>query len=387
MHACRTTLCLLLVIAVLPAAAQRTIELSEIAGDAAEPMERDLQPPDAADPQPVELEPVTQIAGEQRPDDQDLIILGNEDQVRGTLLTESLLLHTAMGPIELAVEQLAGLVAESNEPNLRSAITVNGNRISGFLDAATLRFEIAGGREIELRREDVQTLVLRQRPDELAGYGVDPVFILNNQDQVTGTLAGDGPMSLRTAFGSIDVDPADVALLEFEPGEQMLVTATAHLKDGTSVQGQLEPATFTISLGLGPELTLYQGLLAEVHLNPQEALEVRTRAGGTGEFTGTITAQSPREGNPRRNYPFEEHTFRAQRGDRFTVHMTTETFDGYLYVLSPSGQQWNNDDYQSTRASRIVQTADVDGEYRVLATTFSDNNYGDYTLSIQIEDE
>ena len=80
----------------------------------------------------------------------------------------------------------------------------------------------------------------------------------------------------------------------------------------------------------------------------------------------------------------DTHTFRAEAGDTVTVDMTTTTFDGYLFLTSPSGQQWSNDDHGSTRRSLITQVVREAGEYTVHCTTFSERSTGTYELTITV---
>jgi hypothetical protein len=99
---------------------------------------------------------------------------------------------------------------------------------------------------------------------------------------------------------------------------------------------------------------------------------------GNVDTAGTLTEDDPQymgEG------PFyDEYTLEAQAGDEIVVDMRSDDFDTYILVTSPSGQEWQNDDYGSTSRSYLEAVADVDGTYTVIATSYSLGATGAYTI-------
>ncbi|MBN1476777.1 PPC domain-containing protein [Candidatus Sumerlaeota bacterium] len=59
-------------------------------------------------------------------------------------------------------------------------------------------------------------------------------------------------------------------------------------------------------------------------------------------------------------------------------------FDGYLFLIGPDGQIISaNDDYTSTRDSRIDAVLPAPGAYRIVVSSFSEGNGGSYSLTLQ----
>ncbi len=84
---------------------------------------------------------------------------------------------------------------------------------------------------------------------------------------------------------------------------------------------------------------------------------------------------------------FDAYTFNAQAGQSMAVEMTSSEFDTYLIVVSPSNEVWENDDYGSTSVSHVEFTADASGEWRVMATSYSGGETGDYAITVWLDGE
>lgn len=81
--------------------------------------------------------------------------------------------------------------------------------------------------------------------------------------------------------------------------------------------------------------------------------------------------------------PYDAYTVSVEDGNQFTVTMTSQEFDTYLIVKSPSGQQWTNDDFGSTSVSQVDFNAPMTGEYTIWATAFSDSGRGSYEVRVK----
>jgi hypothetical protein len=70
----------------------------------------------------------------------------------------------------------------------------------------------------------------------------------------------------------------------------------------------------------------------------------------------------------------------------FTVELRALGFDGYLRVVSPSGEEWRNDDYGSSESSyRLSRVEDLPGDggtWQVDVTTYSEGETGAYDVRI-----
>jgi hypothetical protein len=118
---------------------------------------------------------------------------------------------------------------------------------------------------------------------------------------------------------------------------------------------------------------LEQALAAE----SPEALE--TTANAVTEHRGEL-GQRPRREN---NAPFEQtYAILLTRGERVQIDLHAG-YDTVLRVVSPSGQERENDDVsQGVLDSRLSFTTDVAGIYRVVATSYAANMRGAFTLRI-----
>ncbi|HEX8299242.1 MAG TPA: hypothetical protein VF594_08795 [Rubricoccaceae bacterium] len=78
------------------------------------------------------------------------------------------------------------------------------------------------------------------------------------------------------------------------------------------------------------------------------------------------------------------YTVEAAEGQTITVDLTSPDFDTYVILRSPSGEQYDNDDFDGdTDHSQIVQRAGESGTWRVIATTYEEGEGGAYRLAIR----
>jgi tetratricopeptide (TPR) repeat protein len=79
----------------------------------------------------------------------------------------------------------------------------------------------------------------------------------------------------------------------------------------------------------------------------------------------------------------DEYKFTGEAGQILSISMTSADFDTVLTLLSPTGEEVAfNDDFGRSLNSTIVATIPADGEYTVIAKSFSGQG-GDYTLSVR----
>jgi Caspase domain len=77
-------------------------------------------------------------------------------------------------------------------------------------------------------------------------------------------------------------------------------------------------------------------------------------------------------------YPVE-----VTAGQRLTVDLRSDEFDPYLMLLSPSGEQTENDDWEgSVNRARIELVAEESGTWEVVATAFTKGLRGGYQVEI-----
>lgn len=81
---------------------------------------------------------------------------------------------------------------------------------------------------------------------------------------------------------------------------------------------------------------------------------------------------------------FDEYRFEGRRGQRVILELESDDFDAYLILLSPDEEQTEDDDGGNGLNSRIDTVLSENGEYRVMVTTFAEDEDGDYLLTMDL---
>lgn len=79
----------------------------------------------------------------------------------------------------------------------------------------------------------------------------------------------------------------------------------------------------------------------------------------------------------------DTYTFVADRGDSAVIDLRSGEFDTYLTVIAPDGEEFSNDDYESSFDRSLVSLARTEtGVYEIVVSSFSQGESGGYTLEI-----
>lgn len=81
----------------------------------------------------------------------------------------------------------------------------------------------------------------------------------------------------------------------------------------------------------------------------------------------------------------DAYAFTGSTGQRAVIDLRSGDFDPYVFVRAPSGEQFDNDDFEGD-ASRSLVSLDLteSGEYRVTVTSYKKGENGGYTLSMDV---
>ena len=83
----------------------------------------------------------------------------------------------------------------------------------------------------------------------------------------------------------------------------------------------------------------------------------------------------------------DDFTFSGERGQEAVIDLHSSDFDPYLIVYTPSGEQFDNDDYEGdVSRSLIAFVLDETGTYEVTVTSYQEGESGDYTLQMDVGD-
>jgi hypothetical protein len=77
------------------------------------------------------------------------------------------------------------------------------------------------------------------------------------------------------------------------------------------------------------------------------------------------------------------YQLRGQQGEQYTLRLTSDVFDAYLYVRGPGTLSQDNDDDGQSYNSRLTFTFPEAGVAQVYVTSFSRNAQGSYQLAIE----
>ncbi len=81
----------------------------------------------------------------------------------------------------------------------------------------------------------------------------------------------------------------------------------------------------------------------------------------------------------------DAYEFDGARGYRAVIDLRSSEFDPYLLVRTPSGQQFDNDDYEGDSThSRLAIDLEETGTYLVTVTSYAKREKGGYTVAIDL---
>ena len=199
--------------------------------------------------------PLAAVFNVERPRQSDLVLLANGDQLAGTLLNETLSLATAVGRLKLDTRAVAGVELDEGTRGLDSVVTVNSNRLSGFVEDPVFTLERPAGGRVEVRREKALKLIWRVREAELRGMPPGRSIRLRNGDWLSGQLLAD-QLPLLTGQARVPVSLEDAASLAFTPGKPLPAAIT--LRNGQTLRGTLELEDLPVQLDFGLKIFLHQ---------------------------------------------------------------------------------------------------------------------------------
>ncbi len=82
---------------------------------------------------------------------------------------------------------------------------------------------------------------------------------------------------------------------------------------------------------------------------------------------------------------YDTYTFQAQAGQHVVVDMTSSDFDTYVGVVSPSGENTENDDYQeSTSRSLVELDVTESGTWSIVVTSYEKGETGSYVVTVTL---
>ena len=213
----------------------------------------------------------------------------------------------------------------------------------------------------------------------------DPVDDYRGNPADTYIYAGEANSGIRVSLGS---DIADTYLVVRDPYGNVV----AYDDDGggnldslvelrLSVSGEYRIVATTFGDANGPYVLELETIDASELPDPTRAVST-----ATAELGATVSGElATSDGIYRSRDTFvDAYKMTLSAGDEVEVHLTSDAFDTYLIALAPTGESlMQDDDGGNGTNSRVRFTAPIDGDYRLLATSFSSGSTGAYALRSQ----
>lgn len=127
-----------------------------------------------------------------------------------------------------------------------------------------------------------------------------------------------------------------------------------------------------------------QARSVQVSLPPQGAPPAPPIAGGSQIALGQSRSGSLARGDSTLSSGefVDNYTFTGRRGENVRIDLSSSSFDTYLLVTPPAGEQIDNDDGPNGTNSQVDFTLPADGTYRIGVTSFAAGETGAYQLSV-----
>ena len=120
-----------------------------------------------------------------------------------------------------------------------------------------------------------------------------------------------------------------------------------------------------------------------------ETGSIRLLSGSSVVLGGRFERGSLRAGDETRaNGSYNDsYSFVADRGDSTIIDLRSGEFDTFLTVRAPNGEEFSNDDYESSFDRSLVSIPRTEtGIYEVIVSSFAQGESGGYTLEISTDD-
>jgi dipeptidyl aminopeptidase/acylaminoacyl peptidase len=188
--------------------------------------------------------------------DVDTAKLRTGDTLRGRVQEETFRVRAAYGALQLPRATIASIIF-GGERGLARVVLANGDTVSGFVETDDVTL-IAGSHADRVAVERIAQLSFRAASPH-AGEGAFRALMRNGDSLlVTGALA---PLRLRVGDRVSDVEPRQLERVEFAEGGER---ATAVLRNGDSLSGELGGGRLDLTLAIGPRLAVHPSALRAI---------------------------------------------------------------------------------------------------------------------------
>lgn len=185
----------------------------------------------------------------------DVLYLRNGDVITGTILNKNYNITTSYAKLQISNKMIQEIYLESGVNNISKIITINNNKISGYIDNPVIVFRLKNGNEIEVRREKILKLFFEVSKQDLEAISQNQFIILKNGDYFSGTILEE-EVYLATTYAEIHLSLNDTRSITQIRGENPLTKI--EMLNGDLIQGILKTENIEVILDVGSRIKIYQ---------------------------------------------------------------------------------------------------------------------------------
>lgn len=224
------------------------------------------------------------------------MVLRNGDRLAFDADKLGCVLQTRHGPVPLESKDLYQILLSHGEHGVHRATFLNGSTLAGVLTPEQITVPLKLGKQLDIHRDMILAIRFAAEP---ADHPPLTHVALSNEDELLGRLA-DESYTLVTDFGSVQVKPANILSMSFDPLEPGRAAIT--LWDGqTTLRGRLQQDSLRFAIQPGPVVNLHIGHITElVCPEPLPPEDVVTRCSGI--WPGCRPAATRTGKRPRRRW-------------------------------------------------------------------------------------
>jgi hypothetical protein len=197
----------------------------------------------------------------ERAETEDVIHLQNGEKLSGEVLNDVFDVLTSYGPVSVPTAMLAGVNLGPAAGNSEVLLTVNYNRLSGYLLDRFVRIG-TGDNETEVRKEEIDYIVFNKQaiePDLIESSSDTYLFVMKNGDLLTGKAIPD----------QLDIAYDGQVLTEFLAAAETVTMDRQQVvfkKSDDEIKGRLETKALTLNLDINTTIEdVYTGEIARVY--------------------------------------------------------------------------------------------------------------------------
>jgi len=220
----------------------------------------------------------------------DLAVLRNGDELRGTITNAKFSIKTSFGAMDLPAEKVLGIVVPQEEDAHVQMILADGQILAGDFDGSVV-VKLADGSEVKLAAKDFKSAsykISAAKPPECKASG--SMIVLRNRQRLY--LAETPVVEFNTLHGRLKLTGEQVSSIQMDTPEGGLHRAI--FRNGSVLSGLVTADKFALKLALGATLETSLNSVARIDFagdpidgNPSVQIQLRNEDALTGQLSDT----------------------------------------------------------------------------------------------------